>query len=274
MLLNFNIEEYLNFIINLVIKFSPNVITAFFLLFIGLWSISFITKAIKRIMIKRNIETTLSNFVGNLLFWILRVLLFVTVIAKLGFETSSFVAILGAAGLAIGLALQGSLSNFAGGILIILFKPFKVGDVIEGQGSLGTVKEIQIFYTILTAPDNKQVIIPNASLSNGTVINYTANGFRRVDLIISVAYHSDLQLVKNTLKNVLNSIPEILNEPAPVILVNELATSSIDFAVRPFAKTENYFKVKSDVLERCKIEFDKVGIEIPYPHQVEIHKEM
>ncbi|WP_333810361.1 mechanosensitive ion channel family protein [Flavobacterium sp.] len=267
------IKTYYIKIQELVLEYSPKFVVAVLILLIGLWATSFITKAAKKLMLARNVEVTLSTFIGNLIFWTLRILLFVTVISKLGIETSSFVAVLGAAGLAIGLSLQGSLSNFAGGILIILFKPFKIGDFIEAQSVLGTVKDIKIFSTVITSPDNKQIIIPNAALSNGVITNYTANGFRRIDLIISVDYKTDLQLAKTTLENVLKSIPEVLSEPEPVVFINDLATSSIDFAVRPFAKNEHFWKVKSDVLEKTKKAFDLAGIEIPFPHQVEIHKE-
>lgn len=267
------IKTYYIKIQELVLEYSPKFVVAVLILLIGLWATSFITKAAKKLMLARNVEVTLSTFIGNLIFWTLRILLFVTVISKLGIETSSFVAVLGAAGLAIGLSLQGSLSNFAGGILIILFKPFKIGDFIEAQSVLGTVKDIKIFSTVITSPDNKQIIIPNAALSNGVITNYTANGFRRIDLFISVDYKTDLQLAKTTLENVLKSIPEVLSEPEPVVFINDLATSSIDFAVRPFAKNEHFWKVKSDVLEKTKKAFDLAGIEIPFPHQVEIHKE-
>lgn len=267
------IKTYYIKIQELVLEYSPKFVVAVLILLIGLWATSFITKAAKKLMLARNVEVTLSTFIGNLIFWTLRILLFVTVISKLGIETSSFVAVLGAAGLAIGLSLQGSLSNFAGGILIILFKPFKIGDFIEAQSVLGTVKDIKIFSTVITSPDNKQIVIPNAALSNGVITNYTANGFRRIDLIISVDYKTDLQLAKTTLENVLKSIPEVLSEPEPVVFINDLATSSIDFAVRPFAKNEHFWKVKSDVLEKTKKAFDLAGIEIPFPHQVEIHKE-
>lgn len=267
------IQNYFETIKKLILEYSPKFVVAVLILLVGLWATSFITKTAKKIMVKRNVEVTLSTFIGNLIFWTLRILLFVTVISKLGIETSSFVAILGAAGLAIGLSLQGSLSNFAGGILIILFKPFRIGDFIEAQNVLGTVKDIKIFSTVITSPDNKQIVIPNAALSNGVITNYTANGFRRVDLIISVDYKTDLQLAKSTLEKILKSIPEVLPEPAAVVFINNLATSSIDFAVRPFTSNENYWKVKSEVLEKTKVTFDQIGIEIPYPHQVEIHKE-
>ncbi|CAM3796644.1 mechanosensitive ion channel family protein [Flavobacterium cucumis] len=267
------IQSYFETIKKLVFEYSPKFVIAIIILLAGLWFTSFITKSAKKIMSVRNVELTLSTFIGNLIFWTLRILLFVTVISKLGIETSAFVTILGAAGLAIGLSLQGSLSNFAGGILIILFKPFRIGDFIEAQNVSGTVKDIKIFSTVITSPDNKQIVIPNAALSNGVIINYTVNGIRRVDLIISVDYGTDLQLAKDTIFNVLDTIPEILKDPETAVFINNLASSSIDFAVRPFTENENYWKVKSDVLEKIKIAFDKAGIEIPYPHQVEIHKE-
>jgi small conductance mechanosensitive channel len=266
------LENYFTTMKNLILEYSPKIIFAFIILFIGLWITSILTKLIKRILKKREVEETLANFAGNLLFWMLRILVFITFISKLGVETSSFVAILGAAGLAIGLALQGSLSNFAGGILIILFKPFKVEDIIESQGVIGSVKEIQIFNTRLTTPDNKTIYIPNGILSNGVIKNYTQEGIRRVDLIISVDYSSDLQLVKQTISEVMKNNSNVLKEPAPTTFVFELADSSINMAVRPWSKSDEYLKVHSEILEGCKIAFDKVGIEIPFPHQVEIHK--
>ena len=262
-----NFKDYLDLITNLIVEFSPNVITAILMLLIGLWSISIITKAFKRIMIKRNIEITLSNFIGNLLFWALRILLFVTVIAKLGVETSSFVAVLGAAGLAIGLALQGSLANFAGGILIILFKPFKVFDVIEVQGEIGTVQEIQIFNTRLLTPNNQAVYIPNGILSNGVIKNYTQEGKRRTDLTIGIAYNSNIKAAKDVLMEVITSHENVLTEPAPAIIIRELADSSINLGIRAWAENEHFFKVSSDILENGKVALDNAGITIPFPQR-------
>lgn len=266
------VEEYVTIIKNIIIEYSPKVITAIIILFVGLWLTSIITKTLKRILVKREIDTTLSNFIGNFVFWTLRILVFITVISNLGVPTSSFVAILGAAGLAVGLALQGSLSNFAGGILIILFKPFKLDDVIEAQGEIGSVKEIQIFNTKLLTGNNQTVYIPNGALSNGVIKNYTQEGIRRVDLMIGVDYNSDLKQVKDVILDVLNKNPMVLKNPAPTILVWELADSSINLAVRPWTNSENYFSVHSQTLEDCKVAFDDAGIEIPYPHQVEIKK--
>jgi small conductance mechanosensitive channel len=262
-----NFKDYLDLITQLIVEFSPNVITAILILLIGLWSISIITKTFKRIMIKRNIEITLSNFIGNLLFWALRILLFITVIAKLGVETSSFVAVLGAAGLAVGLALQGSLSNFAGGILIILFKPFKVFDVIEVQGEIGTVQEIQIFNTRLLTPNNQAVYIPNGILSNGVIKNYTQEGKRRTDLTIGIAYNADIKKAKEILLEIAYSHPYVLKEPNPMIVVTALADSSINLAVRVWAENEHFFTVSSDMLENGKVALEKAGISIPFPQR-------
>ncbi len=269
---NLSLDTFIESIKKLIFDYSPKVIAAILLLVVGLWATGFISKTLKKIMNKRKIETTISNFLGNVVLWILRFMLFVVVISKLGVETSSFVAIIGAAGLAIGLSLQGSLSNFAGGILIILFKPFKVGDFIEAQGVIGSVKEIQIFNTILTSPENKKIVLPNAAVSNGNIINFTTNGTLRNDMIIGVDYGSDLKLVKDTLMQVMDSCDKILKEPAPTVFVLNLNSSSIDFAVRPWSSVDDYWAVRGFVLEETKKAFDNVGIEIPYPHQVEIKK--
>lgn len=266
------ITTYIDYIKNYVLEYSPKLISALIILFVGLWATSIITKLVKKVMRKREIEPTLVLFVGNLIFWALRILVLVTVITQLGIGTSSFVAILGAAGLAVGLALQGSLSNFAGGVLIILLKPFKVGDVIEAQGIIGTVKEIKMFSTIITLPENKTAIIPNAALSNDKIINFTVNGTLRVDLVIGVDYDSNFKKVKEVVFNILEKHPLILKEPAPSVFVKNLNNSSVDFAIRPWTKAEDYWTVHAEILETCKLAFDEAGIEIPYPHQVEIQK--
>jgi small conductance mechanosensitive channel len=190
------------------------------------------------VMVKRGIDTTLQKFLGNLLGWVLKILLFIVVISKLGIETTSFAAIIAAAGLAIGLALQGSLGNFAGGVFLMIFKPIKVGDLIEAQGELGVVKEIEIFTTKLTGLSNREIIIPNGSLSNGNIINYTTEGTRRVDLVFGVGY--DIKKTKEVLLSVLTSHPKVLKNPEPTINVSELADSSINFAVRPWCTTDDY----------------------------------
>ncbi len=266
-------EEYLQKIKTVVIDFSPKVIAALAILIIGLLAIRFVTGLTKKLMGKRGIDESLLKFLASLISWTLKILLFVTVAGKLGIETTSFAAIIGAAGLAIGLALQGSLSNFAGGALIIFFKPFKVGDIINAQGELGTVQEIQIFTTVLTTPENRRVIIPNGALSNGNIMNISAEGKLRIDLTIGVGYDEDIKQAKKVLLDTMLADPKVLKDPAPTVNVKELADSSVNFAVRPWATVEDYWDVYFGTLENCKEALDAAGIEIPYPHQVEIHKE-
>ena len=265
-------EKYLDALKNLLIEYSPKILTALAILIIGLFIISLIIKMTKKVMRKRGVDETLQKFLANLLGWILKILLFVSVVAKLGVETTSFAAILAAAGLAIGLALQGSLSNFAGGALIMIFKPFKVGDLIEAQGEIGAVKEIEIFTTKLIGLSNKEIIIPNGALSNGNILNYTSLETRRVDLVIGVSYDADIKQTKEVLMNVIKSHPKVLKNPEPTVNVSELADSSVNFAVRPWCKSADYWDVYFGITEACKLALDKVGIEIPYPHQVEIRR--
>ncbi len=265
-------EKYLEKAEVLFVDYAPKIVTALAILIIGLFVIGLLVKMSKKIMKKAGVDLTLQKFLGNLAGWALKILLIVTVISQLGVETTSFAAILAAAGLAVGLALQGSLANFAGGVLIMIFKPFKLGDLVEAQGEIGVVKEIEIFTTKLTGLSNKEIIIPNASLSNGNIVNYTTEGTRRVDLVIGVSYDADIKKTKEVLLNVLTSHPKVLKDPAPGVTVSELADSSVNFAVRPWCKTEHYWDVYFEVTENVKLELDKAGIEIPYPHQVNIKK--
>lgn len=266
--------EYVEQFWNLILQYAPQVLSALVILIVGLFAIRLVVKGTRKVMKRRGVDETLQKFLSDLLSWTLKVLLFVTVVAKLGVATTSFAAIIGAAGLAIGLALQGSLSNFAGGALIMVFKPFKVGDLIEAQGELGVVKEIQIFTTHIVTPTNKLVIIPNGSLSNGNITNYSGEGTLRVDLTIGVSYDADIKETKEILMNVLTSHPQVQKNPAPTVNVEALADSSVNFAVRPYATVADYWDVYFGVTEACKIALDKAGIEIPYPHQVEIKKEV
>ncbi|WP_397447518.1 mechanosensitive ion channel family protein [Polaribacter sp. R77954] len=265
-------EKYIESATDLLFLYAPKVITAFLILVVGLYLVKVIIKSSKKIMNKRGVDITLQKFLGNLISWVLKILLFITVISLLGIETTSFAAIIASAGLAIGLALQGSLGNFAGGVLIMIFKPFKIGDLIEAQGEIGVVKEIEIFTTKLTGLSNKEIIIPNASLSNGNIVNYTTEGTRRVDLVIGVSYDADIKKTKEVLLNVLTSHPKVLKDPAPRVTVLELADSSVNFAVRPWCDTANYWDVYFEVTENAKLALDEAGIEIPYPHRVNINK--
>jgi len=262
------VSKYISRFIDILVDYSPKLISAFLILFVGLYAIRLINRIIRKIMIQRNLDPTLTKFLSDILLWALRILLFVTFISKLGIETSSFVAILGAMGLAVGLSLQGSLSNFAGGMLIIVFKPFKVGDTIEAQGVVATVLEIQIFVTKMLTANNQTVFVPNGSLSNGNIINYSMQGERRADLTFAISYDSDIKKAKEILLDVLNKNPKVLKKPAPEVFVKNLSASSIDFAVRPWAKNANYGAVFSETLENCKIALDEAGIAIqPYTIQ-------
>jgi small conductance mechanosensitive channel len=265
------IEQYANLIVAKILEYSPQVISALIILFVGLYAIRITNRLIRKIMIKRNLDPTLSKFLADILLWVLRVLLFVTFIDKLGIGTSSFVAILGAMGLAVGLSLQGSLSNFAGGMLIILFKPFKVGDTIEAQGVLATVLEIQIFVTKLITSNNQTIFIPNGTLSNGTIINYSMQGTRRADLTIAISYETDLKKAKEIITKVLANNPKILTAPIAEVSVKGLTDNSVQLAVRPWAKTEDFSGVVSTTLENCKLAFDEAEI-IFQPYVTEFSK--
>ena len=259
------LTNYASLLWNAVLDYSPKIISAFLILIVGIYAIRLITRLIKKIMIKRELDPTLTKFLADILIWALRILLFIAFISKLGVETSSFVAILGAMGLAVGLSLQGSLSNFAGGMLIILFEPFKVGDTIETQGQIATVLEIQIFVTKLVTANNQTIFIPNGILSNGTIINYSTQGQRRADLTIAISYETDIKKAKEIIAEVMRSNPKVLTTPAPEVGVKNLTDNAIQLAVRPWAKNEDFGAVFSETLENCKLAFDAAGIEIqPY----------
>jgi len=257
-------------IIELATKYALKILLALVILVIGLWIIKKIVAFIKKIMYKSKIDSTLQHFLGDLISWGLKILLIITALGQLGVQTTSFIAILGAAGLAVGLSLQGALSNFAGGTLIMIFKPFKLEDLIEAQGSIGTVKEIQIFITKILTPDNKTVIIPNGPLSNGIIKNYTEDGKIRVDLTIGISYDADIKKAKDILLKTLSSLPKVMKDPAPSVNVSALADSSVNLAVRPWATPENYWDVYFGALEACKVALDKEKIQIPFP-QRDIH---
>ena len=262
---NLSIKAY-----ELGIEYAPRLALAILTLFIGLWIISGIVKLIKLSMERSKVDPTLIPFMSSLVSWIFKVLLFISVASMIGIATTSFVAVLGAAGLAIGLALQGSLANFAGGVLVMVFKPYKVGDLIETQGHLGVVKEVQIFNTILIAPQSKQVIIPNGATSNGSIVNYTVEGKIRVDLTIGVSYDADIDETKAVLMDVLVANSKVMQDPAPFVGVLEMADSSVNFAVRPHCLPEDYWDVFFSVNEEVKKALDKNSISIPFP-QRDVH---
>lgn len=268
-----NAQQWIDKGYELIVDFGPKLLSAIAIWIIGSFIIKSLIRVLRKTMNKSSYDESLTKFLLNLSNWALKILLIVVVLGTVGIETTSFAAILAAAGLAVGLALQGSLANFAGGVLIMIFKPIRIGDLIEAQGEIGVVKEIEIFTTKLTGLSNKEIIIPNASLSNGNIVNYSTEGTRRVDLVFGVGYDSDIKQTKEVLMKVLTSHDKVLADPAPAVTVLELADSSINFAVRPWCKTEHYWDVYFDVTENTKEALDAAGIEIPYPHQVEIHKQ-
>ncbi|PQJ14812.1 mechanosensitive ion channel family protein [Aureicoccus marinus] len=268
-----NTEKWINQGIEFITDYGPKVLGALLIFIIGSWVIGKIIRTLKVVMLKSNYDQTLQSFLANLASWALKIMLILVVISRLGVDVTTFAAVIAAAGLAVGLALQGSLSNFAGGVLIMIFRPYKMGDLIEAQGVLGVVKEIQIFTTQLVTPENKLAIVPNGPMANGNIVNYTAEGKIRVDTVIGVGYGEDIKKTKEVLMEVLTSNTQVLADPAPSVNVVELADSSVNFAVRPFCKPEDYWDVYFATYEGCKLALDKAGIEIPYPHQVEIHKQ-
>lgn len=253
-----------------IIELLPSLVAALVTLILGLWLANFLSKRLRYVLEKRNVEPTIRGFAHSIVSAILKILVFVIVITQLGVETTSLAALIGAAGLAVGLSLQGSLSNFAGGVLILLLKPFKVGDFIEGQGSSGTVKEISIFYTILITPNNQRIVIPNGQLSNNQITNFSSEDTRRNNMIIGISYNSNIGVARKTLLNIVENHEHILKEPAPVVFVNELADSSVDLSLRFWTKNENYWPTHFYVMEQSKLQLEAAGCSIPFP-QRDVH---
>ncbi len=265
-----DLEKYWDKGVDLIMDRGPQILLAIIVLIIGLRLIKFVIKLLNKGFEAKNLDPTLRPFLSNLINWGLKVLLIVSVAGMVGIANTSFVAIIGAAGLAIGFALQGTLANFAGGVLILIFKPFKVGDLIDAQGYLGVVEEIEIFVTKILTPDNRLVIIPNGALSNGSLKNLTAKNKVRVDLTIGIAYDEDVKQARNLLVDVMNKHDKVLQDPAPFVGVSELADSAINLAVRPWCDPADYWDVYFDILEGSKDALDQAGITIPFP-QRDVH---
>jgi small conductance mechanosensitive channel len=242
-------------------------LSAVLIFFIGRWLAQLVVNMVRKGLARTEMEDTLERFLCNILNAFLMTVVIIATIGALGVETTSLLAILGAAGLAIGLALQGSLSNFASGVLIVAFRPYKVGDFIEGGGVSGSVDEVQIFTTVLQTPDNKKVIIPNSQIMNGIITNYSAHATRRVDLVFGCGYGDDIDKVYKVLEEVITADDRILTDPAPSIALNTLADSSVNFNVRPWVKKEDYLGVYNGLTEQVKRKFDAAGLNIPFPQQ-------
>jgi len=265
-----NLNYFYEKSIDIIMSYGPKLIGAVVVLIVGFWIVKTISKSFGKLLEKRKIDASLKPFIISLTEITLKLLVLISVLGMIGVEMTSFIAILGAAGLAIGMALSGTLQNFAGGVMILIFKPFKVGNYIEAQGYAGVVKEIQIFNTILTTVDNKTIIIPNGGLSTGSLTNYSTQPKRRVDFTFGIGYGDDLNKAKDLIKEIVNDDKSVLDDPAPFVRLGELADSSVNITVRLWVKGENYWDVYFDTLEAVYESFNKNGINIPYP-QLDVH---
>ena len=265
--LGFTWDEAVTFLKTSALDLGINLVTAIVIFYVGRIAVRLVTRGVRKVMEAQEIDKTLVSFVSNLINMILLLVVIIAAVGALGVQTTSFIAIIGAAGLAVGLALQGSLSNFASGVLIIIFRPYKVGDWVEAAGISGSVVDVQILTTILKTGDNKQVIVPNSQIMGGIITNYSANETRRIDMVIGVSYDDDLDKVRNTLEELIAAEDRILEDPPHMIAVSALADSSVNFVVRPWVKTSDYWSVTCDLTEAIKKRFDQEGISFPFPQQ-------
>ncbi len=261
------LEELQEAWLPLVLQYGSQALLALVTLLVGWWVIGRITSGVHMLLEKRTVDRTLHGFIGALVGVGLKVLLFVSVAGMIGVETTSFIALIGAAGLAVGLALQGSLANFAGGMLILMLRPFRAGEYIEAQGVAGTVDSIQIFHTILKSPDNKTIIVPNGSLSNGSVINYSRQPTRRVDLNIGIDYGDSVKQARDILLGLAHADERVRKDPEPVVWLVSLGDNSVNLSLRMWTKTEDYWGVYWSIIELAKERFDEQGITIPFPQR-------
>ncbi len=259
--------QYLQIAKGWLIENGPGFIVALLILVIGRWMAMWLAAVAGKAMKKGGVEDTLSRFLGKLVYYGLLTAVIIAAADQMGIKTTSFLAILGAAGLAIGLALKDSLSNFASGVMLILFRPFKVGDYVTAGGVSGTVQQIDIFSTIFLTVDNQKIIVPNSGITSGVITNVNAESTRRIDLVVSIGYDDDIRKAKNTLEELVLGDERILEDPAPAVAVSELADSSVNLVVRPWVQTEDYWGVRLDLIEKIKLTFDEKGISFPYPQQ-------
>jgi small conductance mechanosensitive channel len=263
-------EDLLNKIWELLTVYGLKIIAALAILVIGVWISKLLKKVTHRVATKKELDPAIVSFIVNLIYYALLTFVVLAALAQLGIQTTSFIAVIGAAGLAIGLALQGSLANFAAGFLIILFRPFKAGDFIEGAGVMGTVEAIHVFTTQLKSPDNKAIVVPNAKLTADNITNFSAKETRRVDLVFGISYGDNIDKAKEVISEQLAKDARVLKDPAPTIGVVDLADSSVNIVVRPWVKTTDYWNVYFDTIEGIKKRFDSEGISIPFP-QRDVH---
>jgi small conductance mechanosensitive channel len=257
-------------VLELLTIYGLKILAALVVFVVGRWVAKLIKNLTEKVMQKKDVDPTLISFIGDLTYFILLTFVIIAALNQIGIQTTSFIAILGAAGLAIGLALQGSLANFAAGFLMIIFRPFKVGDYIEGAGVAGTVENVQVFTTQLLTPDNKTIIIPNAKLTGDNITNYSTKGTRRVELVVGISYQDDIDKAKQIIFDLLAADERILKDPVPVVAVKELADSSVNVVVRPWVNISDYWNVFFDTIENIKKGFDKANVSIPFP-QRDVH---
>lgn len=265
-----DLDPILHQIGDAIMTYGPKLLIGLIILLVGRWVGMMAGNQSQRGLNKRGIDPTISGFVAKLVYVGILIFTVVAALSHIGLQTTSFVAALGAAGLAVGLALQGSLSNFAAGVLLVLFRPCRVGDYVDAGGVSGTVRDISLFSTTMLTPDNKQIIVPNSGIMGGPITNYSAMATRRIDLVIGISYDSDIRLAKDTIQALIDADERILKDPAPTIAVSELAESSVNLVVRPWASTANYWAVRFALIESIKNRFDEVGVGIPFP-QIDVH---
>jgi small conductance mechanosensitive channel len=265
-----NMDQWLARAQEVLVQFGLNLLAAIIIIVIGRWLAKAITRLVKRLMDRHQADPTLINFTASVLYYTLLAFVFIAALNRLGVQTASIIAVLGAAGLAVGLAIQGSLANFAAGVLMLIFRPFKVGDYIEAAGFAGTVEEIQLLTTTLVSADNTVAIIPNGNITVGNILNYTRKDIRRIDQVVGISYSDDVDRVRRVILNALTQDKRVLSEPAPRVIVLELADSSVNLGIRPWVKTENYWPVYFDLYELVKQRLDAEGISIPFP-QRDVH---
>jgi len=257
-------------IVGILTTGAINLAIAIFIFLVGKWIAKRVQNTLKKLLRKREVDDMLVDFLGTIVSTLIIIVAVIAAVDQMGIPATSFLAVIGAAGLAIGLALKDSLSNFASGVMLVLFRPFSKGDFVDAGGITGTVDEIHLVSTILTTPDNKQVIVPNALMYSSAIINFSAKDTRRVDMAIGVGYDDDLKVAASVLKKVCEDHPKVLSEPATKIFINNLGDSSVDFVVRPWVKSEDYWDVLAAVLETSKVELEAAGCNIPYP-QTDVH---
>lgn len=265
------VDTLLKQLISMGVELGKSILLAIAIYIAGKFIIKLINKVVRQMLERRGVDATIQSFLKSFVSILLNILLIITVISALGVNTTSFAALLASVGVAAGMALSGNLQNLAGGLIILLFKPFKVGDFIEAQGTMGTVKEIQIIHTILQTVDNKEIFLPNGSLSSGSITNYNKMGTRRVDFTVSVEYGTDVEKVLNALKSIADSDERILKDPAPFYALSALADSSVNFTFRVWVNSADYWGVYFDVNKRIYEDFNRIGISFPFP-QLQIHQ--